>query len=134
LYTLLAGSGVPGLLSFTFAVGALFVASLRGAWRDVPYTRGSPSLGIVLGLFLIFVAMVLAGSEPVYPVFWLFFGVCLRQNNLAGGRTAPASLVAPVQEPSRTGELPRAALVCSGIGARQRPARIAEFRREAGCN
>lgn len=134
LYTLLAGSGVPGLLSFVFAVAALFAASLRGARPQEPGERALPSPGIVLGLFLIFVAMVLAGSEPVYPVFWLFFGVCLRQNNSVAGRIAAGSLAAPVREPFWIPELPRAALVASGFGARKLAPKTVDLGREAGCN
>jgi hypothetical protein len=92
IYTLLAGSGLPGVLLFAVAFAALLVASLRASprasWRSLHGAPQSRSPGIVLGLTLIFAAMVVAGNEPFYPIFWLLFGVCLKQNSATNGRIA----------------------------------------------
>jgi hypothetical protein len=129
-YTLLAGSGVPGLLSFVFAIGALFLAALQREWRD----RESASPGIVLAIFLILVAMTIAGSEPVYPVFWLFFGACLKPTNPARRRSSVAPFVPSIDMRFRLRAQQNTALASRSFGAHVLATGSTELRKEAGCS
>ncbi len=82
-YTLLASTGLPGLLLFAFGYLALFVPFLRSN-RSGAQMHEFPPEQCILGLTLLLCGMVLAGSEPNQPVLWLLFGA-----SLMCGQSAP---------------------------------------------
>ena len=72
-YTLLAGTGVPGLCLFTAFVCALFLPLLGPSGLEY----GGALCGVLLTLLMLTSSMLIAGTEPDEPVFWLLAGTAV---------------------------------------------------------
>ena len=76
-YTLLAGTGVPGLLLFTLGYLAMFLPLFQRPSQQQPRTADCLLEKSLLAMTLLLCSAVLAGSEPNMPMLWLLFGTAL---------------------------------------------------------
>jgi len=93
-YTILASSGVLGLLLFTLAFLALFLPIMHPA-RTTSEENKSSAQRTLLSLSMFVTGMVLAGSEPIAPVLWLLFGAALVYPGFADSVPAELSPIYP---------------------------------------
>lgn len=106
-YTLLASTGVAGLLLFTVGYLSLFLPFFRPPRRrPAPGSEDRLLERSMVALTLLLCGMVLAGSEPIMPVLWLLFGIALvSPRGHAGAGRARRSLAGGYVYVQHTAEL-----------------------------